>query len=47
MPAISNICILAAAGAIMVVMGLAMITGQISTFSFWLLEQFPIFTRIG
>ncbi|MFC3325035.1 cytochrome c biogenesis CcdA family protein [Mesorhizobium cantuariense] len=36
-----------AAGAIMVIMGLAMITGQMSTFSFWLLEQFPIFTRIG
>lgn len=36
-----------AAGAIMVLMGLAMITGQMSTFSFWLLEQFPIFTRIG
>ena len=36
-----------AAGVIMVVMGLAMITGQMSTFSFWLLEQFPIFTRIG
>ncbi|MGT2467821.1 cytochrome c biogenesis CcdA family protein (plasmid) [Mesorhizobium atlanticum] len=36
-----------AAGAIMVVMGLAMVTGQMSTFSYWLLEQFPIFTRIG
>jgi cytochrome c-type biogenesis protein len=36
-----------AAGAVMVVMGLAMITGQMSTFSFWLLEQFPVFTRIG
>jgi cytochrome c-type biogenesis protein len=36
-----------AAGAIMVGMGIAMITGQMSTFSFWLLEQFPIFTRIG
>jgi cytochrome c-type biogenesis protein len=36
-----------AAGAIMVVMGFAMITGQMSTFSFWLFEQFPIFTRIG
>lgn len=36
-----------AAGAIMIAMGLAMITGQMSTFSFWLLEQFPIFTRIG
>jgi cytochrome c-type biogenesis protein len=36
-----------AAGAVMVAMGLAMITGQMSTFSFWLLEQFPVFTRIG
>ncbi|MFK0692281.1 cytochrome c biogenesis CcdA family protein [Mesorhizobium sp. IMUNJ 23033] len=36
-----------AAGAIMIGMGFAMITGQMSTFSFWLLEQFPIFTRIG
>ncbi|MER9341610.1 cytochrome c biogenesis protein CcdA [Mesorhizobium sp. M0601] len=36
-----------AAGGIMVVMGLAMVTGRMSTFSFWLLEQFPIFTRIG
>ncbi|RWB96368.1 MAG: cytochrome c biogenesis protein CcdA [Mesorhizobium sp.] len=36
-----------AAGAIMVAMGLAMITGQMSTFSYWLLERFPIFTRIG
>lgn len=36
-----------AAGAIVVAMALAMITGQMSTFSFWLLEQFPIFTRIG
>jgi cytochrome c-type biogenesis protein len=36
-----------AAGAIMVIIGLAMVTGQMSTFSFWLLQQFPIFTRIG
>lgn len=36
-----------AAGAIMVVMGVAMITGQMSAFSFWLLENFPMFTRIG
>lgn len=35
------------AGAIMVVMGVAMITGTMSTFSFWLLEQFPILTKIG
>jgi cytochrome c-type biogenesis protein len=36
-----------AAGGIMVVMGIAMITGQMSAFSFWLLENFPMFTRIG
>jgi len=36
-----------AAGGIMVVMGFAMVTGQMSTFSFWLLDQFPIFTQIG
>ena len=36
-----------AAGVIMVGIGLAMITGQMSIFAFWLLEQFPIFTRIG
>ena len=35
------------AGGIMVVMGVAMITGHMSTFSFWLLDQFPIFTQIG
>jgi cytochrome c-type biogenesis protein len=36
-----------AAGAVMVVMGVAMMTGTMSTFSFWLLEQFPILTKIG
>jgi cytochrome c-type biogenesis protein len=36
-----------AAGGIMIVMGIAMITGTMSTFSFWLLEQFPILTKIG
>lgn len=35
------------AGAIMVVMGLAMITGRLSEFSFWLLDRFPILTTIG
>jgi cytochrome c-type biogenesis protein len=35
------------AGAIMIVMGVAMITGQLSAFSFWLLDQFPILTKIG
>lgn len=36
-----------AAGGVMVVMGLAMITGRLSAFSFWLLETFPVFARIG
>lgn len=35
------------AGVIMIIMGIAMITGTMSTFSFWLLEQFPILTKIG
>ncbi len=36
-----------AAGGIMIVMGIAMVTGTMSTFSFWLLEQFPILTKVG
>jgi len=35
------------AGLILVVMGVAMITGQLSAFAFWLLKTFPIFGRIG
>ncbi len=35
------------AGAVMVLMGFAMITGQLSTFAFWLLETFPALGRIG
>ena len=35
------------AGGVMVVMGVAMITGHMSTFSFWLLDQFPVLTKIG
>jgi cytochrome c-type biogenesis protein len=35
------------AGGVMVLMGVAMITGQLSAFSFWLLETFPVFARIG
>ncbi len=35
------------AGMAMIAMGIAMITGQLSSFAFWLLEQFPIFGRIG
>lgn len=36
-----------AAGAIMIVMGVAMMTGTMTTFSFWLLEWFPILTKVG
>lgn len=35
------------AGGIMVLMGIAMITGQLSSFSFWLLETFPWLSTIG
>jgi len=31
----------------MVAMGIAMITGTISAFSFWLLENVPILSQIG
>jgi cytochrome c-type biogenesis protein len=36
-----------AAGIVMVLMGVGMVTGQLSRFSFWLLNTFPIFGRIG
>jgi cytochrome c-type biogenesis protein len=36
-----------AAGAIMILMGLAMITGQLSAFSYWLLETMPALGSIG
>ncbi len=35
------------AGASMVLMGVAMITGMLTTFSFWLLRTFPILATIG
>lgn len=35
------------AGVIMMIMGLAMATGELSVFAWWLLNTFPIFTRIG
>ncbi len=35
------------AGVVMVIMGLAMMTGQLSVFSWWLLDAFPILGRIG
>ena len=36
-----------AAGAIMILMGLAMVTGRLTRFGFWLLETFPALGRIG
>ncbi len=35
------------AGAVMVLMGVAMATGQLTPFSYWLLETFPALGRIG
>ncbi len=35
------------AGAIMIVMGAAVITGAMSVFSFWLIENIPMLARIG
>jgi cytochrome c-type biogenesis protein len=35
------------AGTVMVLMGIAMITGQLSTFSYWLLDTFPVLANIG
>ena len=36
-----------AAGSIMIVMGAAMMTGQLSSFSYWLLDTFPMLSAIG
>ena len=35
------------AGAVMVAMGVAMMTGELTAFSYWLLETFPALARIG
>jgi cytochrome c-type biogenesis protein len=35
------------AGSVMIVMGVAMMTGQLSAFSYWLLETFPSLASIG
>ena len=35
------------AGVVMVLMGVAMMTGKLTAFSYWLLEQFPALGRIG
>ena len=36
-----------AAGVVMVLFGVAMVTGKLSTFAYWLLETFPALGRIG
>ena len=36
-----------AAGAVMVLMGIAMMTGHLTAFSYWLLETFPALGQIG
>jgi cytochrome c-type biogenesis protein len=36
-----------AAGGVMIAMGIAMITGAMSAFSFWLIENIPVLARIG
>jgi cytochrome c-type biogenesis protein len=36
-----------AAGVVMVVMGIAMVTGYLTTFSYWLLKTFPVLSTIG
>ena len=35
------------AGVVMMIMGMAMITGQLTAFSYWLLETIPVLGRIG
>lgn len=35
------------AGLVMVAMGIAMVTGHLSAFSYWLLDAFPLLGRIG
>ncbi len=35
------------AGVLMIAMGLAMMTGKLTTFSYWLLQRFPVLGRIG
>lgn len=35
------------AGGVMIVMGVAMVTGQLTTFSYWLLGTFPVLAQVG
>ena len=36
-----------AAGIVMIVLGIAMITGYLTTFAYWILDTFPILGRMG
>ena len=36
-----------AAGAVVTTMGVAMVTGELTSFSYWLLDTFPILARLG
>ena len=36
-----------AAGAVVTAMGVAMVTGELTSFSYWLLDTFPILARLG
>lgn len=35
------------AGILMIIMGIAMVTGQLTVFAYWLLEAFPVLGRLG
>ena len=35
------------AGVVMILMGVAMMTGQLSALSYWMLDAFPVLGRIG
>lgn len=35
------------AGGVMIAMGVAMVTGQLTAFSYWLLDTFPVLAKIG
>lgn len=35
------------AGVVMIAMGIAMMTGTLTRFSYWLLERFPALGKIG
>jgi cytochrome c-type biogenesis protein len=36
-----------AAGAVVTAMGVAMLTGDLTSFSYWLLDTFPVLAKLG